>query len=381
MIRTRSYSSDPEIVYLMSRAFIEEHAKRGILPTVKHFPGHGMTEFDPHFDSSSVPISLEVLFGIHLHPYQKLIAERVVDGCMVSHVIYDEIDPLYPAAFSPMVVSGLLRKGLQYDGIVVTDDLEMEGSESYAIEIIKAFVLAFRAGNDIMLLSHTKAKQRKLLDNVAELFRRGILDESELDIRVLRILGTKKRYLVNFYTISGDGNNPGDSMDSIIERVNRISDEGIVLLSSNISGSIPGYFKRAIGRGSRGLILSPTPDFSELSKKYLPGWEILEIGYLPDKEVNFKKLNEVQGKLEKYDMVILGFASERQIPWAQACVNKNLPFCILSIDNPAYPLRYTNRALFIAASFGPFHPAIDSLFKCVFETGKFSGSFPYVFNQ
>ncbi|MGQ9614974.1 MAG: glycoside hydrolase family 3 protein [Spirochaetota bacterium] len=381
VIRTRSFSSNPEIVYRMSRAFIEEHAKRGILPIVKHFPGHGMTEFDPHLDSNSVPTSLEVLFGIHLYPYQKLMEEGLVDGCMVSHVIYDEIDPLYPAAFSPLVVRGLLREGLRYEGIVITDDLEMEGSESYAIEIIKAFILAFRAGNDIMLLSHTKAKQRKLLDNVAELFRRGILDESELDKRVLRILNTKKRYLVNFYTISGNGNSPGDSMESVIGMVNRISDEGIVLLSSNIKGSISGYFKRAVGRGLRGLILSPTPDFSELSKKYLPMWDILEIGYLPDKEMNFKKLREVQDRLEKYDMIILGFASERQIPWAQACVDKNIPFCILSVDNPSYPLRYANRALFIAASFGPFHPAIGSLFKCVFDTGKFSGFFPYVFNQ
>lgn len=379
VIRSRSFSSDPDVVYWMSRAFIAEHAKRGILSTVKHFPGHGMTEFDTHLDSSSVTVPLAVLRDVHLYPYQKLMAEGMVDGVMVSHVIYDEIDPFYPAAFSSPVVSGLLREEMRYDGLVVTDDLEMEGSESYAAQIEKAFVLAFRAGNDIMLLSHTKEKQKQLLGSVTGLFKMGILDEDELDQRVLRILRAKKRYLVRFYTSTGNGGNPGESIESVAKKVNLITEEGMVAVSSNIAGSIPQYFRNALEKGYKGLFLSPTSDFSVLAKRYLPLWDIIEIGYLPDKEINFQKLNEMQEYLGNYDIIVIGFASERQIPWAQACVNKKIPFCILSIDNPSYTLRFANRALFIVTSFSPFRPAIDALFKSVFETGKFSGTFPYVF--
>lgn len=192
VISTRSYSSDPNIVYDMVKIFIDEHEKVGILTTMKHFPGHGMTDFDSHLFSDSVDTIKEELYRVHILPYRKLINEKQLDGCMVSHIIYNEIDPVYPAAFSHQIIEGLLRDELSFNGIVVTDDLEMEGSQSYVQDIVQAFILAFNAGNDLLLVSHTKEKQRGLLDHAVELFKNGTLSEEELDQKVLRIMRKKR---------------------------------------------------------------------------------------------------------------------------------------------------------------------------------------------
>jgi beta-N-acetylhexosaminidase len=86
VIGTRSYSSDPELVSEMARAFIEEHRKLGILTTAKHFPGHGMTRYDSHLFSAVVNMDWEELHSVHVYPYRELIDQEVLEGVMVSHI-------------------------------------------------------------------------------------------------------------------------------------------------------------------------------------------------------------------------------------------------------------------------------------------------------
>ena len=379
VISTRSYSSDPNIVYNMAKIFIDEHEKVGILTMMKHFPGHGMTDFDSHLFSSSVDITKEELYRIHIFPYRKLINEKQLDGCMVSHIIYNEIDPVYPAAFSYQIIEGLLRDELSFKGIVVTDDLEMEGSQSYAQDIVQAFILAFNAGNDLLLISHTKEKQVKLLDQAVELFKNGTLSEDKLDQKVLRILKEKKDYLTRFYTnLSYE-----DEYEIALKQSERIvsneANEGIVRVSSNIKGSIPDYYKAALRDHLNGLILAPTSKFADYVKKYLPTWNVINIGYFPERQQNKEDAKKVQQDLKNYDIILLGFATIRQIEWAEACIQENVPFGILSIYNPLVARQFAKEALFIVTSFGPHSPATDALFKNVFETGEFSGTFPYHF--
>jgi len=381
VIGTRAYSSDPAVVYAMVKAFIEEQEKAGIVTTVKHFPGHGMTDFDSHLYSKSVDTSFTELCKVHLFPYLLLIEENEMDGCMVSHVIYNNIDPFYPAAFSQVTISGVLRDKLKFKGIVITDDLEMEGSQSYASDIVKAFILAFRAGNDLILVSHTKEKQEKLINETAALFRSGTLNERELDTKVLRILQVKKSYLKRFYFWQERDMIQQELLKDVEESVKKASDDGIVLISSNIDVSLPVYFKRASQKGPGGLILSPTGKFTELAKEYLPGWDVINVGYFPNKRKNMRRLLLIRKRFKDYDRIILGLANERQVPWAEACINGKVPFGILSIGNPLIAAQFAQSALFIVTSFEPYSPAIDSMFNCVFLTGEFHGSLPYHFSS
>jgi len=380
VIGTRSYGSDPFQVHLMVRAFIEEHRQLGILTTVKHFPGHGMTDFDSHSYSGIVNTPLNELQLIHIEPYRLLIKENQIDACMVSHIIYRHVDPLYSASFSTDVVTGLLRKKLAYRGLVVTDDLEMGGSRSYASDILKAFVLAFRAGNNLMLISHDVEKQQRIIENAAALFKNGVLDEEELDQRVLRVLRMKKSYLVNFYVRQGSSTVRTKMIEEARRRVETDTRQGITLLSSKIGIFPPGYFFRASLGGVKGLVLSPTSRFEELAKRYLPGWDIINIYYMPNRKRNQNRLARVEKKLKDFDIVVIGVANELQVPWAQACKKKEVPFAVLSVDNPYAALPFAADALFAAASYSPYSPSIEALFDAVFVTGKFPGRLPYLYS-
>ncbi|MFW6181147.1 MAG: glycoside hydrolase family 3 protein [Spirochaetota bacterium] len=377
VIGTRSYASDPGEVYRMAVPFLEEHRKLGILCAVKHFPGHGMTDFDSHVFSLGVEVSREEMERVHLLPYRELIGRGLVDGCMGNYVIYNNIDPMYPATFSAEIMDGLLRGELGFRGVAITDDLEMEGSASYASDMVKAFILAFRGGNDLILISHTKEHQVRILEAAAHLFRSGALSMEELDERVLRVLRVKKRYLSRFYVRGGSRAVRERWREQSGDALARGMDRGIVYLSSRLEEPVPEYLARVSREGARGLILAPTVDFARLAERNLPGWDLLYIRYFPDPEQNAALLAENRGRLGGYDLVLLGMGTTRQSPWAEACAAAGVPFIILSINNPALAMPYASRALFAATSFEPYRPALDALFEAVFETGVFSRRLPY----
>jgi beta-glucosidase-like glycosyl hydrolase len=379
VIGTRSYGSDPQLVYRMAKAFIEEHRKLGILTTAKHFPGHGMTRFDSHLSADSVDTTKENLFNVHLYPYWQLIQDRKLNGVMASHITYTRADPFYPASLSQLIIEEYLRGEMGFNGIVVTDDLEMQGILQYAGDLLKVFILAFRAGNDLFLVSHTKELQETLIGEVAALFENGILREEELDDKVLRILRAKKRHLNRFYATHGGTLVQKKLLEQAIEENEKVSYQGIVLVSSNVNGSIPAYFKAAVHDKKKGLVLAPTKSFGIRVGRYLPGWDIIDIDYYPDRTANTRRIEEVRKNFKLYDLILLGFANERHVPWARACIQEKTPFAILSYDNPHYTSRFSPNALFIVTSFGPYNPAATALFRTVFVTGKFSENFPYKF--
>lgn len=379
VISTRSYSSDPNLVSAMVKSFVEEQKNLGILSTAKHFPGHGMTDFDSHHQSDVVSTSRREMDQIHLLPYKLLLNENLLDGCMVSHIIYSAYDPVYPAAFSPEIVNTLLRKDMDFEGVIVTDDLEMKGSQFYAKSIEDAFILAFNAGNDLLLISHTKSKQELIFERILELLLDGTLSMELLDSKVYRILRMKKEYLSKFYAVPNRQNKYEESLLKAWDESVLAMNEGIVQISSNIKSSIPLFLQEALKKKLNGLILAPTQEFSSLAKQHLTGWDIINIGYLPDRKKNMRNIQARKDQLRTYDIIILGLANERHSEWAQTCIEEEIPFGILSIGNPFSSSKFSKNALFIVASFDPYSPGLDALFTTVFKTGQFSGTFPYYF--
>jgi beta-N-acetylhexosaminidase len=271
----------------------------------------------------------------------------------------------------------LLRGVLGFRGIAVTDDLEMEGASSYAGDIVKAYILAFRGGNDLILISHTKEYQQKIMEAALHLFQTGALSVEELDERVLRILRVKKRFLTRFYARLGSETVRRPQRDRAEESLAREVERGIVCLSSRVKQPLPEYLRRCMQKGVRGLVLAPTTDFARLSKRYLQDWDVLYIRYFPTYEENRALLRKNEERLAEYDIVLLGMGTVRQSAWARACETSTVPFIILSINNPSLAMPYTSRALFAATSFEPYSPALEALFKAVFVTGKYSRRLPY----
>jgi len=167
-------------------------AGMGVIPVVKHFPGHGDTAVDSHVDLPVVDKTLEELRAGELRPFCAAVEEGA-PAVMVAHILVTALDPERPASLSPAVVGGLLREELGFDGLVCTDDLTM-GAVSGTWGVDEAAVLAVEAGCDLLLIchgsDHLKTARSALLDAVAE----GRITVSRLDESVRRILTLKERF-------------------------------------------------------------------------------------------------------------------------------------------------------------------------------------------
>ncbi|MDX1776715.1 MAG: glycoside hydrolase family 3 N-terminal domain-containing protein [Desulfobulbales bacterium] len=152
----RSLGGNPENVGRFGRVVIRELQANGIGACAKHFPGLGTAVVDPHFQLPFVTKTEECIRSEDLPPFQEAIAIGVA-SIMTSHTIYNNLDPENPATLSKKILTGLLRHDLGYEGVVITDDLEMGAIEQES-DVGHAAVQAFAAGADLLLIckSHQK---------------------------------------------------------------------------------------------------------------------------------------------------------------------------------------------------------------------------------
>ncbi len=194
IINTRSFSEDPQQVSDMVAAYIRGAHEGGMLVTAKHFPGHGDTSTDSHLGFASVNADRARLDAVEFPPFEAAIRAGV-DAVMVAHVTVPALDPdpSHVASTSPRIVTGLLKQEMGFQGLVVTDSLDMNGlmrlyQSAAGNPSGKAAVAAVKAGNDILLLPQSlDGAYNGLLDAV----RRGEISESRIDASVLKILRAK----------------------------------------------------------------------------------------------------------------------------------------------------------------------------------------------
>ncbi len=148
----RAFGHDPIQVSELGMAVIDHLQEGNVMAVAKHFPGIGRTTDDSHFELPSLDIDLEIMTATDLVPFQAAIAHGVA-GIMISHILFKKIDPEWPASLSPMVVGDLLRKRMGYNGVIMTDDLDMGAIKNhYDIKTVIRQVLL--ADIDIALICH-----------------------------------------------------------------------------------------------------------------------------------------------------------------------------------------------------------------------------------
>ncbi len=146
----RSFSADPEIVARHAAAFVQAHRECGVLTCLKHFPGHGSSRADSHLGFTDVT---ETWSRTELAPYASLIGAGLCDSVMTAHIFNAALDADLPATLSRKIVTGLLREGLAYDGLVISDDMQMKAiSVHYGFE--DAIMKAVAAGVDILVFAN-----------------------------------------------------------------------------------------------------------------------------------------------------------------------------------------------------------------------------------
>jgi beta-N-acetylhexosaminidase len=173
VVGDRAYADDPEAVAACGAAFIQAALAEGLIPVAKHFPGHGRTPIDSHLALPEVGVSPAELERSELVPFRRAIAL----GCpavMVAHVRYPSLDPEWPASLSAPVVSGLLRDRLDFDGLVVSDDLEMAAvRNAWGVGI--AAVRFLMAGGDLALVCREDATRKEAVASVEQALVNGAL--------------------------------------------------------------------------------------------------------------------------------------------------------------------------------------------------------------
>lgn len=188
VIHLRSYGEDPELVARLGEAFLLGAQEGGLLTTAKHFPGHGDTEVDSHLALPTLSADRQRLETLELVPFRRAIAAGV-DSIMLGHLAVPALDPSgAPASLSPAIGQGLLRQQLGFQGLVVTDALEMAGAGGRWSGA--AVVSAVLAGADAILMP---PDPMVAVQSLARAVREGQLSESHLDSSVLRILEAKER--------------------------------------------------------------------------------------------------------------------------------------------------------------------------------------------
>ncbi|WP_434748382.1 beta-N-acetylhexosaminidase [Paenibacillus amylolyticus] len=192
VIGVRSFGESEEKVAEFGAATIAGFQNAGIAATAKHFPGHGDTDTDSHLDLPVITHDRARVNRVELAPFRAAIAEDV-DAMMSAHIYFPALEPeRLPVTLSHSVLTGLLRKELGYEGIIVTDCMEMNAIAVH-YGTVDAAVMAVEAGADIVLISHTAQLQMEAFDALIHAVDSGRISERRINESVTRLLTFKAK--------------------------------------------------------------------------------------------------------------------------------------------------------------------------------------------
>lgn len=194
-VSTRSIGTDKEQVSAFVQAQVRGFQRAGVAATVKHFPGLGKTSIDTHHQLARISGSVDYLYEQDLVPFRGAINSDV--ACvMTTHVLFEELDSIYPTTLSPIVISKLLRTDIGYDGAVCTDCMEMKAiTDEYGTA--ESAILTVLADVDLVLFSHTRSRQEEAYEAVLDAVKSGSITEARLDKSIERIQHLKQQYAYN----------------------------------------------------------------------------------------------------------------------------------------------------------------------------------------
>ncbi|MBX2944563.1 MAG: glycoside hydrolase family 3 protein [Cyclobacteriaceae bacterium] len=191
----RAYSANPDSVALYAKEVIKAHRKVGVITTLKHFPGHGSSKDDTHLGIADVSNTWN---EAELVPYRALIQQGYVDAIMTAHIVNKKLDDSgNPGTLSGKMINDLLRKKLNYKGVVFSDDMQMHAiAKHYGLE--EAIKLSILAGVDILTFSNNiSGSQERTVDVVHRIIRKfvqdGTIPQERIDQSYNRILALKRK--------------------------------------------------------------------------------------------------------------------------------------------------------------------------------------------
>jgi beta-N-acetylhexosaminidase len=188
----RSYSADPGIVVTHASQVVQAHRAHGVRTALKHFPGHGSASADSHLGFTDVTHSWS---ATELEPYRWLVADGLADMVMTAHIFNAQLDPDHPATLSRAVITDLLRRDIGFDGVIVSDDMQMGAiTQYYGLE--QALELALNAGIDLLIFANNLVYEpdigARAVEIIVRLVEQGRIPKARLREAYDRVCGLKR---------------------------------------------------------------------------------------------------------------------------------------------------------------------------------------------
>ena len=298
VINTRSFGEDRENVTQKCIAYMKGMQDEGILACAKHFPGHGDTNVDSHYDLPIIPHTRSRLDSIELYPFKEL-AKQGIASFMVAHLNIPALDnrPNRPSTLSHAIITGIARGEMNFDGLIFTDAMEMKGVTKY-FEKGQAEAEAILAGNDILLLPEDVQADITLIEKyLAE----GTIDTAQIDASVKRVLSAKYKVgLHTFKPLSLEGVYKDLHKPSALTNRTQLIKEAITLVK-NEKNFLP--IKR-IDTLSLASLSIGAENITSFQKRLISYGKIetFQVG----KEISTEQQNSLLAKLSTKECVIVG---------------------------------------------------------------------------
>ena len=191
IIGERAFSNKPDDVIAAAKVVFREYDKYGIITAGKHFPGHGAAGGDSHKTLPVIDLSFEELNNIHIKPFDEMI-KTSLPAIMAAHVLYPALDDVYPASISKKIINDLLINSLKFNGLIITDDMEMNGIKGFTP--FEACMRAINAGVNMFIFRDTDKKIIDLISDLEKAVADKLIDEEKINNSVSKIFDLKYRY-------------------------------------------------------------------------------------------------------------------------------------------------------------------------------------------
>lgn len=376
VIGIRSFGENPQLVARHGVLAAQGLRRGGVIATGKHFPGHGNTSVDSHLDLPVLPHSLERLNSCELVPFKQAI-EAGIPAIMTAHIMFQAIDPEKPATLSGPVLKGLLRNTLGFKGVIMTDCLEMNAIAEH-FGTARGAVEAFKAGCDLLLISHTRKLQEEAWHALLEAVKSGEIPEERLDESVARILELKRAFQIPNPLPEADAYHPRFeqlSRDLHVSSITLVKNEkGLFPLAVPagrklrlcVAATMPKRLLQVEDDPSRYPGLSLSGPRTHLAKSLLEVGSSLEIGLVID-EVDMDAPGALETCLslsQEADATIIltqdAVKNPAQARFAQAVVEK-VPDTLLIASRSPYDIRVIPGAHTYLCTYSNRPEAMDAL--------------------
>ncbi len=374
VIGVRSFGESVQMASDHGIKFIKGHQDIGVLTSGKHFPGHGNTHSDSHLKVPIVTDSYERLKEVELVPFKRAI-EQNIDSVLISHVHYSAIDPdaSIPASLSENIITKLLREQMGFDGLVLTDCLEMYAI-SQSVGIPEGALRALKAGADILIVSHTYEEQIKVIDHLEKAVKQGELKMERIDEALERIQRVKEMRLQWAY----DNNLNSETSDNIKKLSNSTYQKAITIVKND--GLLPISQKNKICLHIVWKLSNPktfAEDMSDDSFSLKDMSALSSIAEITEQSITGGEI-EINHSANNVDVILLFTddinPDERDLAQIYAAFPPE-KLVVISIKSP-YLLKNYFEANTLVAIYEPSKNAVEACVEALLETEKAKGSLP-----